>query len=72
MTLEENTKGVQATVVNKHHTPRPYVVQTPEGQKYRRNRRHLNTSQVSQSLNKKSKVNSRVGQASSPDSVKQE
>ena len=33
---------MQATVISKHHTPRSYIVQTQEGQKYRRNRRHLN------------------------------
>ena len=45
-------RAVQATVVEKHHTPRPYIVQKPEGQKYRRSRRHLNKSRVSQALNK--------------------
>lgn len=66
VTLKQDKKWVQATVVNKHHTPRSYVIQTPQGQKYRTNRRHLNTSQVSRSLNKESKENSRAGQASSP------
>lgn len=29
--LQHGNKWVQATVINKHHTPRSYIVQTPEG-----------------------------------------
>ena len=39
-----------ATVIGKHHTPRSYIVQTPEGQKYRRNRRHLNKCRASEDI----------------------
>ena len=42
VTLQHGNKWVPATVISKHHTPRSYIVQTQEGQKYRRNRRHLN------------------------------
>ena len=44
-------KRIQATVVNKHHTPRSYIVQTPNGKFYRINRRHLRM-RVSQAKNK--------------------
>jgi len=38
VTLQHGNKWVPATVIKKHHTPRSYIVQTPEGQKYRINR----------------------------------
>ena len=41
VSMQRGDKWIPATVVHKYHTPRPHVVQTPEGQKYRRNRRHL-------------------------------
>ena len=50
VTLQHGNKWVPATVISKHHTPRSYIVQTPEGQKYRRNRRHLNKCRVSQDI----------------------
>jgi len=45
--LQHGNKWVPATVISKHHTPRSYIVETPEGQKYRRNRRHLNKCRTS-------------------------
>ena len=44
VTLQHGNKWVPATVISKHHTPRSYIVQTPEGQKYWRNRRHYWTN----------------------------
>ncbi|XP_015772962.1 PREDICTED: uncharacterized protein LOC107351183 [Acropora digitifera] len=37
VTLQHGNNWVPATVISKHHTPRSYIVQTQEGQKYRRN-----------------------------------
>ena len=65
---KHDNKWIQATVIEKHHTPRSYIVQTPEGQKYRRNRRHLNKSRVSQTLNNEPVKTSQDSQASSPTS----
>ena len=50
VTLQHGNKWVPATVIGKHHTPRSYIVQTPEGQKYPRNCRHLNKCQASQGI----------------------
>ena len=66
VSLKHDNKWVQATVIEKHHTPRSYIVQTPEGKKYRTNLRHLNESRVSQALNNKPVKNSQDSQASSP------
>ena len=52
VTIEHDKKWIQATVVDKHHTPWSYIVQTHEGQRYRRNRRHLNKSRASEVLSK--------------------
>ena len=52
VTMKHDKKWIQATIVDKHHTPRSYIVQTPEGQRYRRNRRHLNKSRASEVLSK--------------------
>ena len=57
VSLKHDNKWVQTTVIEKHHTP--------EGQKYRRNRWHLNKSCVSQALNEPVKT-SQDSQASSP------
>ena len=51
VTLQHRNKWVPATVISKHHTPRSYIVQTPEGRKYRRNCRHLNKCRASQDIN---------------------
>ena len=37
----QNKWSTKAKVVQKHHTPRSYVVETEKGQVYRRNRQHL-------------------------------
>jgi len=50
VTLQHGNNWVPATVIKKHHTPRSYIVQTPEGQKYRRNRPHLNKCRASQDI----------------------
>ena len=50
VTSQHGTKRVQATAISKHHTPRSYIVQTPEGQKYWRNRKHLNKYRASQDI----------------------
>ena len=50
VTLQHGNKWVPATVISKHHTPRSYIVQTPEDRKYRRNRRHLNRCRTSQNI----------------------
>ena len=39
-------KWVPGTIVEKHQTPRSYVVETPSGTKLRRNRRHINTTKA--------------------------
>ena len=49
--MHHENEWIHATVVNKHHTPRSYIVQTPIGKFYRRNRRHLRI-RVSQATNK--------------------
>ena len=50
VTLQHGNKWVPATVISKHRTPRSYIVQTPDGRKYRRNRRHLNKCRASQDI----------------------
>ena len=42
--LTDSREWKPATVVRHHHLPRPYVVQTNDGRKYRRNRQHLRVS----------------------------
>ena len=49
--MHHENEFIQATVVNKHHTPRSYIVWTSNGKFYRRNRRHLRM-RVSQATNK--------------------
>ena len=49
--MHHENEGIQAAVVNKHHTPRSYIVRTPNCKFYRRNRRHLRM-RVSQATNK--------------------
>ena len=49
--MHHENEWIQATVVNRHHKPRSYIVQTPNGKFYRRNRRHLRM-RVSQATNK--------------------
>ena len=39
-------KWIPGTVLNKHPTPRSYVVETSSGSKLRRNRQHINTTQA--------------------------
>lgn len=51
VSMHHENEWIQTTVVNKHHTPRSYIVQTPNGKFYRRNRRHLRM-RVSQAKNK--------------------
>ena len=65
--MKGDKKWIQATVVDKHHTPRSYIVQTPKGQRYRRNCRHLNKSRASEVLSKETVATktSKVGQATS-------
>ena len=41
MKKDPQAKWESATVVAKHKTPRSYIVETPEGTVYRRNRKHL-------------------------------
>ncbi|UYV83111.1 K02A2.6-like [Cordylochernes scorpioides] len=41
MLQERHRKWVPATVTAKHETPRSYMVKTPSGSEYRRNRSHL-------------------------------
>jgi len=48
VTLQHGNKWVPTTVISKHHTPRLYIAQTTEGQKYRRNRRHPSKCRASQ------------------------
>ena len=49
--MHHENEWIQATVVNKHHTPRSYIVRKPNGKFYRRNRRHIRM-RVSQAKNK--------------------
>ena len=49
--MHHENEWIQATVVNKHHTPMSYIVQTPYAKFYRRNRRYLRVK-VSQAKNK--------------------
>ena len=51
VSMHHENEWIQAIVVNKHHTPRSYIVQTANGKFYRRNRRHLRM-RVSQAKNK--------------------
>ena len=51
MSIHHENEWIQATVVNKHHTPRSYIVQTPNGKLYQRNQRHIHM-RVSQAKNK--------------------
>ena len=51
VSMHHENEWIQATVVNRHHKPRSYIVQTPNGKFYRRNRRHLRM-RVSQATNK--------------------
>ena len=44
--VQRDKKLEPAKVLYKHHSPRSYVVETPEGDKYRRNRRQLHASRV--------------------------
>ena len=44
--VQRDKKLEPAKVLYKHHSPRSYVVETPEGNKYRRNRRQLHASRV--------------------------
>lgn len=39
-------KWIPGTVIEKHQTPRSFVVETPSGNKLRRNRRHINTTKA--------------------------
>uniref|UniRef100_A0A3P9IGQ4 Gypsy retrotransposon integrase-like protein 1 n=1 Tax=Oryzias latipes TaxID=8090 RepID=A0A3P9IGQ4_ORYLA len=39
--IRQGSKWEPDTVINKHNLPRSYIVKTPSGQVYRRNRRHL-------------------------------
>ena len=50
VTLPHGNKWLRATVISEHHTPRSYIVQTPEGRRYQRNRRHLNKCRASQDI----------------------
>ena len=49
--MHHENEWIKATVVNKHRTPRSYIIQTPNSKVYRRNQRHLRT-RVSQLKNK--------------------
>ena len=44
--MQKGRKWEPATVLYKHQSPRSYVVETPEGSRYRRNRRQLHSTQV--------------------------
>ena len=50
VTLQHGNKWEPATVICKHHTPRSYIAQTPQGQKYWRICRHLNKCRASQDI----------------------
>ena len=51
--LKHDKKWVPTTVVEEHHTPRSYVVQTPaKGQHFGRNCRQLTNSRISQTPKK--------------------
>ena len=65
VTMKHDKKWIRAIVVDKHHTPRSYIVQTPRGQRYRRNNKHLNKSWASEVLSKETVVTktSKLGQA---------
>ena len=39
--MRHENKWKHGTIERKHETPRSYVVQTPDGRKYRRNRKHI-------------------------------
>ena len=41
VSMHHENEWIQATIVKRHHKPRSYIVQTPNGKFYRRNRRHL-------------------------------
>ena len=51
VSMHHENEWIQATVVNKHHTPWSYIVQTLNGKFYQRNRRHLRKG-ASQAKNK--------------------
>ena len=50
VSIRTGDKWYQGEVVGKFKSPRSYIVQTPEGQRYRRNRRHLRPTQVKKSF----------------------
>lgn len=41
MYMYTDGKWKAGKIIQKHHTPRSYVVQTSDGRRYRRNRRHI-------------------------------
>lgn len=44
--MQHGKQWKAATVLYKHSSPRSYVVQAPDGTKYRRNRRHLHVTKA--------------------------
>ena len=49
--LDPKTDWKPATVTSRHETPRSYIVQTPDGAEYRRNRRHILKTKPSEENN---------------------
>ena len=48
--MQHGKQWKAATVLYKHSSPRSYVVQAPDGTKYRRNRRHLHVTKASATM----------------------
>jgi hypothetical protein len=46
--MKHGEKWIQAKVLHKHQSPRSYVIENEQRQKYRRNRRHLRPSKLSE------------------------
>ena len=48
--MQVGNHWIPATVTQKANTPHSYIVRTPEGHAYRRNRRHLKRSNTEEPL----------------------
>ena len=46
--MKHGEKWIKAKVLHKHQSPRSYVIESEQRQKYRRNRRHLRSSKLSE------------------------
>jgi hypothetical protein len=46
--MKHGEKRIKAKVLHKHQSPRSYVIESEQRQRYRRNRRHLRSSKLSE------------------------